>query len=327
MNAPMKVGITGATGNLGRRLLTFLDGLNPDHSLDIRCLVRSPERLPKTHRGVTHVVGDFSNPQTLTEFVRGLDVCIHLASLVGYGRPRDYYKTNVQGTKALCEAIFKINPRCRLVHCSSIAVLRRHPRWTWLNTDYANSKHQADEWVNDFRARGLKASIVYPGLIYGPEDTHLVPTLAHYLRGRKLIFLSGGEHHCPAVYIDDLCALFTQVALNPDTPQQDYIGVGPQEDGIHGFIAKLARRINAPVPRLKLPKSCLIPVALIGELWYLTRRKAQFPTVSKRSVDLLSINLSPNLVQRYNGELWHANTPMDQGLDLAVQWCRDQKLI
>jgi nucleoside-diphosphate-sugar epimerase len=331
MKSTFTIGITGATGNLGRRMLHyFAEQFSRDTHLQVRvkCLVRSVEKLP-TPKNLTviPVMGDLTHKESLIEFVQDLDVCIHLASLVGFGRVADYHQVNVLGTQALCEALSRYNSQCRLIHCSSIAVLRRNSFFTWLNTDYANSKFKADQVVNEYRRKGLEAHIIYPGLIYGPEDTHFIPTLAGYLRRQKVIFLTGGEKNCPAIYIDDLCALFYFVVRSNYMSGRDYIGVGPQELGIHQFINRLANLLEVPQPKIKLPKWLLVPVALCSELWYHLRQVPAFPTVSKRSIDLLSIHLPPQLVQDYNGNRWHASITANEGLDRALGWYRAKRLV
>ncbi|HMY40419.1 MAG TPA: NAD-dependent epimerase/dehydratase family protein, partial [Marinagarivorans sp.] len=201
----MIIGITGATGNLGRRLVQYLlKRLGSNDS--IRCLVRSIPTQPLHDARLSFVQGDLNNSHSLEQFATGLDVCVHLASLVSFATAREYHGVNVAGTALLCEMLMRQAPNCRLVHCSSIAVLRRNSRFTWLNTDYANSKFAGDQVVKNYRQQqGLHSNIIYPGLIYGPEDNNFIPTLGRYLKKGVVFFIRGGERHCPAIFIDDLC--------------------------------------------------------------------------------------------------------------------------
>lgn len=319
------IGITGATGILGRRLLALLVQQGRHR---IRCLVRNATDLNIFSSKIEIVQGDLADVPKLAAFVQGLDVCIHLASLVNYATKGQYYATNVLGTKALCDAIVKDNAACRLIHCSSIAVLRRHQFLSFLNTDYTNSKAKADQVVARYcQQKQLQAATIYPGLVYGPGDSNLLPNLAHHLRYGKLLYVSGGEQHCPVIFIDDLCELFRVVMEDEHSSGQAYIGVGPQEQGMHAFIEMLARNINATPPKWKIPKVLAMPVAVAMELAYKYMRKHKFPTVSKRAVDLLSINFPPHLVSEFNKARWVPKVSMATGLPLAVEWCMQQKLI
>jgi nucleoside-diphosphate-sugar epimerase len=322
----MIIGITGASGNLGRRLVQyFLSHLGAEDK--IRCLVR---KLPEgvTDDRITWVQGDLSQSHTLEHFTQGLDVCVHLASLVGFARAEEYHRVNVAGTALLCEMLLSHAPQCRLVHCSSIAVLRRNHRFTWLNTDYANSKFAADQVVKNYRTQqNLHSNIVYPGLIYGPEDKNFIPTLGRYLKKGVVFFIRGGEQHCPAVFIDDLCELFWQAALKKPASGRDFIGVGQQEVGVHEFIGELAQMMHLNKPSTVVPKWLLMPLAIGMDKLYQLAGKKHAPMISMRSVDLLSINLSPQLVEEFNRGFWAPQMAMHNGLQLSLRWCKEQKLL
>lgn len=322
----MIIGITGATGNLGRRLVQFLLGrLGPQDSL--RCLVRTAPNGPPDGR-IEYVQGDLSQPHSLEAFAKDLDVCVHLASLVGFATASEYHGVNVAGTALLCELLMRHAPQCRLVHCSSIAVLRRNARFTWLNTDYANSKFAGDQVVKNYRQQqGLHANIIYPGLIYGPEDNNFIPTLGRYLKKGVVFFIRGGERHCPAIFIDDLCALFWQVISRAPACGRDFIGVGQQEVGVHEFIGELATLMHLAKPSKVVPKWLLMPLAIAMDKLYQLAGKKHAPMISMRSVDLLSINLSPQLVQEFNRDFWAPQTGARAGLQKSLNWCVEQRLL
>lgn len=326
----IKVGITGATGNLGRRFIQLLlQRQTADQDYEIRCLVRNPDSMAQDLREKVDVIrGGLNDLAALTEFVKDLDICINFASLVGYGTVQQYHLNNVVGTDNLCCALRDTNPACRLIQCSSIAVLRRNQTLTWLNTDYANSKYQADMRVEHHRqTANLNATFVYPGLIYGPEERNLLPTLKRYLNKGLMFYIRGGEKCSPLIYIDDLCSLFFY-AMDHDLPSgKKLIGVGPQEIGIHQFIAQVARELGEKEPRLKLPKYLLVPFAIVLEQCYKWLKIAKFPVISRRSIDFLSINLSPELVRECNQNHWQATTPIQSGLEKALVWSRAENLI
>lgn len=326
----MIIGITGATGNLGRRLVQYLlTRLGADDT--VRCLVRT---LP-SHTGqgpqdsrIHYVQGDLSQSHSLEQFATGLDVCVHLASLVSFANARQYHAVNVAGTALLCEILMRAAPNCRLLHCSSIAVLRRNARFTWLNTDYANSKFAGDQVVKNYRQQqGLHGNIIYPGLIYGPEDNNFIPTLGRYLKKGVVFFIRGGERHCPAVFIDDLCELFWQVITRSPASGRDFIGVGQQEVGVHEFIGELATLMHLAKPSKVVPKWLLMPLAIAMDKLYQWAGKKHAPMISMRSVDLLSINLSPQLVAEFNRDFWRPQTTAQAGLQQSINWCLEQHLL
>jgi uncharacterized protein YbjT (DUF2867 family) len=77
-----KILLTGATGFVGGRLLHTLTA----HGLNVRCLVRSPERLQKQlfpEEEVEIVVGDLLKPETLDEALDGMGVVYYLVHSMG----------------------------------------------------------------------------------------------------------------------------------------------------------------------------------------------------------------------------------------------------
>jgi nucleoside-diphosphate-sugar epimerase len=323
----MIIGITGATGNLGRRMLQYL--LKRISAQDsIRCLVRTVPAQHLQDARITYVQGDLSQSHCLEHFAKDLDVCVHLASLVSFATTKEYHAVNVAGTALLCEMLLRHAPNCRLLHCSSIAVLRRNQRFTWLNTDYANSKYAADQVVKNYRQQqGLQTNIIYPGLIYGPEDKNFIPTLGRYLKKGVVFFIRGGEHHCPAVFIDDLCELFWQAISKAPASGRDFIGVGKQEVGVHEFIGELAELMHLTKPSTVVPKWLLMPLAITMDKLYQLAGKKHAPMISMRSVDLLSINLSPQLVQEFNRDFWQPQMAVHAGLQQSLHWCKERQLL
>ncbi len=73
----VKIGITGASGFLGSYLLKYLMNLE---KYELYALTRniSPEKI-KNHDNVVWIEGDLSSNQTCADFVKNLDLIIHLA--------------------------------------------------------------------------------------------------------------------------------------------------------------------------------------------------------------------------------------------------------
>lgn len=105
------IGITGATGALGRRLTEIASA----KGFKAKCLLRDVGKKSfLSHLDVDISVGDLTDKASLCDFVRDIDVCLHLAALVGHGTKSAYQLINEQGTDNLCTAILETNPECRL---------------------------------------------------------------------------------------------------------------------------------------------------------------------------------------------------------------------
>ena len=309
-NRPI-IGVTGATGLLGRRVVCrFIE-----QGYHVVSYVRQRDQLMYNPRYYSEVQGDLADDCQLEDFVRQIDVCIHLAAHVGHGTYRDYRTVNVEGTQLLCELIAKFNPHCRLVYCSSIATLR-YPQWfPWLATKYARSKRQAEMLVKEYaKNKNLKAVTIYPGMIYGPGDRKFVPTIISKLKQGKLFLVGGGEKNAPLIHVDDLAELFYLAAIKREAVGQEYIGVKSGDIGIHRFIEMIAEAVNAPRPRLKIPKWLLQPVAMLWEGLYSLVGVKRLPPISRRIVDVLSINFTKNSAEANTRLGWQPKMDVERGL-------------
>lgn len=313
------IGITGATGVLGKRFVN----LALERGLKVVVLVRNSTSFADiSNSSLTKIEGDLENEYALLKLTQLSDVVFHLAALVGHATEKEYYKVNVDGTSLLCKTILDNKPQIKLVYCSSIAILRRYKKIPVLNTRYTESKYYAQKKVAEYESSGLKVSYVYPGLIYGPGDTKFVPGLTGFLKKGVMLFVRGGEKEAPLIYIDDLCDLFFHTINTPENQAlgQHYIGVGPPDLGIHEFISCLGERIGVSTPSYRLPKYLLMPFGVLFEWFYELRGINKMPVLSRRTVDLLSINFPQSLVKKYNKGRWEAKTSVKEGLIKTFKW-------
>lgn len=309
------IGITGSTGYLGSNTVDFFKS----KGCVVRCLVRNRASL-RDSENVTYVEGDILEPETLNSFIENLDVCLHLAAFVGSAPWATYRKVNGEGTRNICSKIIELNPACRFVYCSSIAVLKRRKILRFVDTDYARSKYLGQRYAEQARDRsGLKLTIVYSGMIYGANDKRFLPSLIKYLSMRKLILLSGGEKNSPLIYIDDLCELFYRIAMSSSSVNRAYMGVNAEPAGIHDFFTLLAEKTGNPLPYKKLSKAIiLIPAMIIEDIWQLLCLPGN-PPLARRIADVLSINLNHGKFNYKNNLNWVPEISMDEGLDRALR--------
>src|SRR2546429_635728 len=112
----MKVLITGATGLIGEHLIEA-----PRQRGEwLRALVLPVEKAEKLEaRGVEVVRGDITDASTLGPAVKGIDIVLNLAGMMGVWRPlADYRLVNVTGAENLYRAAQAAEVR-RFVHITS----------------------------------------------------------------------------------------------------------------------------------------------------------------------------------------------------------------
>jgi NAD+-dependent farnesol dehydrogenase len=179
----MRVLITGATGFLGRALVSAFQASG--HSTVAFARHASTSRVP----GDTFD-GDVRDAAALTHAVAGCDAICHSAALVSVWRkrPEDFDDINVGGWQRVLD-VARSAGIARVVYTSSFLALpptgaSAPGRWN----DYQRTKVLADELADRAVADGAPVVRVYPGVIYGPgvlTEGNLIGTMvADHLRGR-----------------------------------------------------------------------------------------------------------------------------------------------
>ena len=313
----MKIGITGCTGGLGSKLVELL----AEKGFRITAFVRKASNTDNLKKlDIEFIYGDISDPESLADFIIGIDICYHIAATVGKATKKHYYETNVIGTKNICDAIVNNNPSCRLIYCSSIAIFRIKFFNRFIYSDYTISKYNAGRVVDDYmRNKNLKATVIYPGYMYGPNDRNFMPLITGLLENGLKFLVSGGEENAPIVYIDDLCELFYRAGINTIAIGKKYIGVKSLDIGVHDFVKCIAERLDYPYPEKKYPRIPMVAITVVLEALYKLFRIKSNPPLTMRVVGFLSYNFKMNndLALRELG--WQPQTMVPEGLDKALR--------
>jgi NADH dehydrogenase len=145
--------LTGATGFIGRRVLTRLATRSGTRVIAIarRPLPASPT--------IIEIRADLRNPATYESALDGVDVVLHLAAATGSVSAPEHFEMNRNVTRALLD-VCRNRGVTRFVYVSSIAA-KYHAREHY---PYAQSKRAAEESV---RASGVNHLIVRPTMVLG----------------------------------------------------------------------------------------------------------------------------------------------------------------
>jgi nucleoside-diphosphate-sugar epimerase len=163
--------------------------------------------------GATNHQGDLTDLGAVDRAMRGCDVVFHAAAKVGvWGRYRDFFAANVEGTRHVIEACRRNRVR-RLVYSSSPSVVfdgrgghgidESAPYPKRYLSPYPKTKALAERLVLAANDDELATVSLRPHLIWGPGDRHLVPRIVHRARTGKLRLVGTGENLVDVVYIDN----------------------------------------------------------------------------------------------------------------------------
>ncbi len=224
----MKVLITGATGLLGGHLIQELQ----QRGDQIRALVLPVENAEKLiAQGVEVVRGDVTDATTLAPAVKGIEIILHLAGMMGVDRPlADYRLVNVTGTENLYRAAQVAGVR-RFVHTSSHTVYglgygRFLTEEDELRPDpdpYSITKAEGDHLMRRLMLKSdVETVIIRPGTFFGPGDRLHFGRIAQRMKNGKGIIIGRGNNALPFCYVTDVAQGFLLAASHEKAPGNVY---------------------------------------------------------------------------------------------------------
>jgi dihydroflavonol-4-reductase len=273
----MKILVTGATGFIGRKLVSEL--LSANH--DVTALVRESSNLQELPEKLDLVYGDLLDSESLQAAVTGQEVVIHLAAYFDF-YPSDVkllYHVNVDGTQQLLDACSNTSVK-RFIYISTTEVIGpvKHPpgnEETELRPQfhYSKSKVQAEGRVRETSSKsGFEYVILRPTGIMGEGDLYTAYEAIVAVNERQIPILPGdGKKHIMYTHLDDvvrgmLAAVEAKSAANQtiilcvDEPLTwnelfeyfgEILGVDPPRRKIPTVLAKLGIGLMSPYKNRK----------------------------------------------------------------------------
>jgi dihydroflavonol-4-reductase len=317
--------ITGATGQVGNAIARRLaaDGV------EVRALVRSPERAKALPEGVQPVFGDVTDPESVRAALDGCATVYHSAGIPEQWRKDtgEFARVNVGGTRNVVEAALAAGVE-RFVYTSTDDVLVQGPGETFDesrltpnqgDTPYQRSKLEADRIVTAALDRGLPAVFLHPAGLYGPSPflvKGLNDLLLELAKRKTPMLLPGGMG---VAFSDDVADGHVRAAAQADVGRRYLLAESFQS------LTDIARAVAAAEPRAKVPRVMPLAVAkgvsVAGEgLARVTGR----PPLIPRSVLLFLERGSRPSGERARAELGWSPTPFDTGVERTLAHFRRQ---
>jgi len=324
--------VTGGTGFVGshvvRRLLR--------EGISVRCLsrptsdLRNLEGLP-----VERVQGDLNDPVSLQKAVQGCQMLFHVAAdyRLWVKDPAEMIRTNVEGSRALLTAAAEAGLE-KIVYTSSVAAVGRHRRQGELQAGhegidpppdqqigpYKQSKFASELVAREFAARGVPVIIVNPSTPIGSHDIKPTPTgkmIVDLLNRRMPAYLETGMNF---VDVEDV-AEGHWLAAQKGKVGERYI-LGNENMRLADFFARVARLAKCRAPAFRIPYAVAwLAGAVTTGLSSITGKEPAVPLDAVRMAHHTMYYDASKAVK----ELGLPQTPVDQAIEKAVRWFRENK--
>jgi dihydroflavonol-4-reductase len=323
----LKAFVTGATGFLGSHVARAL----ADQGADLRLLVRATSNL-KNLEGLKSetATGDLRDAASLETAMSGCDTVFHVAAdyRLWARDPKEMYKSNVDGTRALLDAARKSGVR-RVVYTSSVATMgftkNGHPAdedspvaLADMIGHYKRSKFMAEQIALEAGRSGMHVVTVNPTTPIGEQDVKPTPTgriVVDFMKRKFPAYVETGLNLVDAT----VCARGHIAALEKGKSGERYI-LGGENLTLKQILDKLGRITGLPSPKIKLPYFFAFATGVIDEAFTgrLLKREPR-ATIDTVRMGRKKMFASSDKAER---ELGWKIVPVEDALRRAVEWFR-----
>jgi len=213
--------VTGGSGFLGKHLIRRLVELG----ITCKALARSKASADIVQGlGAEPINGDVTDKEALSKGCQGCDTVYHCAGKVDLEGPwEEFVQITVKGTELCLQAAREAGVQ-RFVYVSSEQAILGGPvlvnadeTWPYPeNSDgpYAASKKFAELKVKEYNSEGFAAMTVRPRLIWGLEDSVVLPRFCEAVTSGKWKWIGGGTHLTSTVNVKNVVEGMLKVSEN-----------------------------------------------------------------------------------------------------------------
>lgn len=313
--------VTGGTGFVGSSIslrliemgfeVTALD-INKGNSKEIE------------EKGGKIILGSVSDKALVEKLVKGKDYVFHIAAAFRKINipDKEYYDSNVSGTKTLLDAAVK-NKIKRFIYCSTCGVhgaiknipADEHSPFSPENY-YHDTKVEAENMVLKY-SKELPVAVIRPIGIYGPRDTRFLPVFKQIKHG-KFVMIGNGRNYYHLGYIDNLVDAFILAMTKKEALGRAFL-IG--HDGymtVNEMIGMIADAVGTKKPKIKVPFGIVWIAAVLCE--FICKIIKVEPPLFRRRLDFFSMSRAFS-IERAKRELGFVpKISVEEGLKRTAQW-------
>lgn len=327
----MKILITGATGFIGKHLLTALS--TSEH--EVLCAIRKSSINEIKESGNIHIQKvDFDDKESLRQYLTGIDTVIHLAGQMGgYGIPYEtFYHTNCELTQNLLDSSISVGVK-HFIYCSTPGVLGFGKRLAEESEPYAprnpyeQTKVTAEKIVIDTCTAnsGIHYTIVRPDFVYGPGDIRRVK-MYRGIKNRRFVLTTSGESYLHPTYIDDVVSGF-MCCIGNENSYDDIFNIAAKSDVTSKeYLEIIAACTDTSLIQINIGTKLSRAVAgAVDFLFQAFLHKEGF--VSKNKIDFLSMDHSSCITHAEERIGYVPQYSCQQGIKKTIEWCKKENLL
>jgi nucleoside-diphosphate-sugar epimerase len=316
MDKKLKVLVTGATGFVGRYLVTFLESTG----YDVRCAVRNRTTAVAYSSRDVAVIGEINDKTDWRTALSDVDVVIHLAGRAHVMNEKSadaeslYDAVNVNGTANLLDQLQGTKVK-RLIYLSSVKVNgertkpgERFTEESKCNPEdiYGRSKLKAEQaiWAKRAEAK-IEYVVIRPPLVYGPNVKGNLATLVNVLRKGVPVPLGMVNNKRSLVSLQNLSRFIEVCIRHPDAANQVFFISDDEDVSTTYLVEQIGKALDKSIHNFP------VPVAALRALGVLVGRGG--------AVDRLTGTLQVDISKGKKLLGWAPAISLGKGLELMIR--------
>ena len=320
------IAVTGATGFIGRHLVERL--LQEETQLQI--ITRDRRRVPSEWQGRSSVM-EKDIAESAFQLSPGTGVVFHCAGETS--DPRQFYKTNVEGTRNVLDACVGKGIK-RFVYLSSVGVMGMEKPGTFdeispcsPKNDYEQSKLEAEKLILETSQKeGLPVVILRPSIVYGPGKLSERDSFLSLIRSIKrgyFRYIGTKKSIYNIVYVGDIVEALLYLAISPVVEKKKiFIINDPMAWG--DFVPYIQSLLHIERKTGTIPKMLAFLLALGGELGATVGIKMPFSITRFKALTSETIFSSERLRKETDFKFLYGNR---EGLKNTINRYRQNNLL
>lgn len=244
MTKSLLITIFGGTGFLGTYVVKEL----AKTGATIRVVSRNPDRALQLKTAgspgqIALMQGNIRNQESVKTAVEGAEIVINLVGLMSEHGKQNFSAIHAQAAESLAKAAKNAGTK-RFIHISALGADKPS------HSKYARTKLNGEKAVI---AAFPNATIVRPGILFGPEDNFFNRFACMAALSPFLPLIGGGRTKFQPVYVGDIAKAIAAIAANDMTAGKIYELGGPSVYTFHDLMEILLsmighKRLLLPVP-------------------------------------------------------------------------------
>lgn len=267
-----KVLVTGAYGFLGRYTVKELR----ENGYQVVAFGRDKVKLAQLKdEGVELYQGDFCNLDDIVDACKGVDYVIHCGALMkGWGKKKDFIRTNVEGTRNVLEAC-EINHVKRLVYTSSPSVKPLENNLHLTEQDYNEDNHISHYVESKIMAEKLVRgqskvpyAMIRPRGLCGVGDQNMLPLFVKVNSTVGIPMFNKGNVMADLCCIENVALSLRLCMERPEAEGQVYNITNGEPMKMTVLADALFKELGTKPKYLKLPFGLAYGLAVVLEFFF-----------------------------------------------------------